>query len=78
VILLDIAGLSLWWAVLILVPFVNLLVVLLLGINIAQNFGKSATFGAGLAFLGPIFYPVLGFGSARYRPPRTAFASECY
>jgi hypothetical protein len=78
VILFNIAGLSLWWALLILVPFVNLLVVLLVGINIAQNFGKSTAFGVGLAFLGPIFYPVLGFGSARYRPPRTAFASECY
>jgi hypothetical protein len=78
VILFNIAGLSLWWALLILVPFVNLVVVLLVGINIAQNFGKSTAFGVGLAFLGPIFYPVLGFGSARYRPPRTAFASECY
>src|SRR5580704_3397023 len=78
VILFNIAGLSLWWALLILVPFVNLLVVLLVGVNVAQNFGKSTAFGVGLAFLGPIFYPVLGFGSARYRPPRTAFASECY
>ena len=78
VILFDIAGLSLWWALLILVPFVNLLVVLLVGINVAQNFGKGTAFGVGLAFLGPIFYPVLGFGSARYQPPRTAFASDCY
>jgi hypothetical protein len=78
VILFEIAGLSLWWALLILVPFVNLLVVLLIGINVAQNFGKSAAFGVGLAFFGPIFYPVLGFGSARYQPPRTAFASDCY
>ena len=78
VILFDIAGLSLWWALLILVPFVNLPSVLLVGINVAQNFGKGTAFGVGLAFLGPIFYPVLGFGSARYQPPRTAFASDCY
>ena len=27
---------------------------------------KGAGFGLGLAFLGPIFYPLLGFGNAQY------------
>jgi hypothetical protein len=78
VLLFDIADLSLWWAVLILVPFVNFLVVLLLAIKIAENFGRSAAFGVGLAFLGPIFYPVLGFGSARYLPHRGRLAYESF
>ena len=30
--------------------------------------GKGAGFGLGLAFFAPIFYAILGFGSARYQP----------
>ncbi len=30
-------------------------------LNLAKNFGKSDAYGLGLAFLGPIFYPMLGF-----------------
>jgi Family of unknown function (DUF5684) len=78
VLLFDIAGISLWWALLILVPFVNLLVVVLLAINIAENFGKSVAFGVGLGLLGPVFYPVLGFGGARYKPPRARLAYESF
>ena len=36
-------------------------------IDIARNFGKGDVFGLGLAFLGVIFYPILGFGNARYQ-----------
>jgi len=28
----------------------------------------------GLIFIGPIFYPILGFGSARYQGPAVATA----
>jgi hypothetical protein len=30
-------------------------------------FGKSTAYGLGLAFLGFIFFPMLGFGDARYQ-----------
>jgi hypothetical protein len=35
---------------------------------VARNFGKGAGFGIGLALLGFIFFPILGFGDAQYRP----------
>jgi len=36
---------------------------------LAKSFGQSAGFGIGLIFLGFIFFPMLGFGSARYLGP---------
>jgi hypothetical protein len=43
--------------------------IIMLGIGVAERFGKSAGFGVGLGLLGPIFYPMLGFSDARYTPP---------
>ena len=39
---------------------------MLISIGIANRFGKGTGFGLGLAFLGFIFYPILGFGDAEY------------
>ena len=55
-----------WWVILCLIPLVGLIILIILSIDIAKNFGKGAGFGLGLAFLGFIFYPILGFGDARY------------
>lgn len=37
-------------------------------LGLAQRFGKSTLFGLGLLFLPFVFYPILAFGSATYRP----------
>ncbi len=71
VVLLEIAGKPIWWIVLLFIPFVNFIVLILVAIEVAKNFGKGAGFGLGLAFLGPIFYPILGFGDAQYQGPRS-------
>lgn len=68
IVLLRIAGKPAWWILLLLIPFVNIVFLIIVAIEIANNFGKSAGFGLGLAFLGLIFYPILGFGSAQYIP----------
>jgi hypothetical protein len=68
VVMLQIAGRPIWWLVLMFIPIVNFFVTLVVSIDIAKNFGKGMGFGLGLAFLGPIFYPMLGFGSAEYTP----------
>ena len=68
VLLLEIAGRPIWWIILFLIPFVNFVVAIVVAIDVAKNFGKGVGFGLGLAFLGFIFYPILGFGSARYQP----------
>jgi len=55
-----------WWVILFFVPVVNLIVAVVMSIDIAKHFGKGTGFGVGLAFLGFIFYPVLGFSGAQY------------
>lgn len=66
VVLLQIAGKPEWWVVLMFVPFANIIVLLMMDLGIAENFGKSTGFGLGLFFLPIIFMPVLAFGDARY------------
>jgi hypothetical protein len=58
-----------WWIILMLIPFVNIIVGIILCIDMAKSFGKGAGFGIGLALLGVIFIPILGFGSAQYQGP---------
>jgi hypothetical protein len=55
-----------WWVLLMYIPIVNLVVLIILSIDIAKAYGKGAGFGVGLWLLPFIFYPILGFGSARY------------
>jgi hypothetical protein len=50
-----------------LIPFVNLIVSFIVAFDLAKVFGKGAGFALGMIFLFPIFYPVLGFGSAQYQ-----------
>lgn len=61
-----------WWLVLYFIPFVNIVIEIIVLLDIARNFGKSAGFGIGLFFLSIIFFPILGFGSATYQPAKPA------
>lgn len=56
-----------WWAILMFIPIVSLIVGIIVALDIARLFGKSGAFALGLIFLGFIFIPILGFGSARYQ-----------
>jgi hypothetical protein len=67
IVMLEIAGKPLWWIILFFIPLVNLVMAILVGIAVARKFGKSDGFGVGLALLGFIFYPILGFGGAQYQ-----------
>ncbi len=58
-----------WWLILLFVPVVNLIIGVIMSIDIAKHFGKGTGFGVGLALLGVIFYPILGFSSAQYGSP---------
>jgi len=69
VVLLEIAGKPIWWIILLLIPCVNIVIVIIVMIALAERFGKGAGFGIGLALLGFIFFPILGFGDARYLGP---------
>ena len=69
IVLLEIVGREWWWIVFYFIPFVNLVVAVIVSLEVAKSFGKGAGFGVGLAFLPFVFYPILGFGDARYVGP---------
>jgi hypothetical protein len=68
IVLLEIAGKPAWWIILLIVPVVNFIIVIMLSVSLAKKFGKGVGYGLGLAFLGVVFYPMLGFGDSRYDP----------
>jgi hypothetical protein len=75
IILLKIIGRPAWWVLLMMIPFVNIVILLMVSLDVAKAFGQSQVFGIVLLFLlGGIGYLVLGFGSARYLGPPNALA----
>jgi hypothetical protein len=68
IVLLKIAGKPLWWIILLFVPFVNLIILILVYVALARNFGKGAGFAIGLLLLPIIFFPLLAWGDAQYHP----------
>ena len=57
------------WTLLCCIPFVNIIFTIWLTNMISKSFGKDEGFTVGLVFLGFIFYPILGFGDAKYIGP---------
>jgi hypothetical protein len=55
-----------WWVVLIFIPLVNIIILIIISMAIAPKYGKSEGFGIGMALLGFIFWPILGFGDAEW------------
>lgn len=68
-VLLEIVGRPWWWILLFLVPLLGIVIAFIVAIDLARSFGKGTGFGVGLALLGGVFYPILGFGDARYVGP---------
>ena len=50
-----------WWVILLFVPLVNIVIVTMALISLAQRFGRGAGFGLGLTFLPFLFFPLLAF-----------------
>ena len=51
----KIVGRPWWWILLLLIPFVNLIILIILMIDLAKRFGKGVGFGIGLIFLHTAF-----------------------
>ena len=68
-IMTKIAGKPGWWLIMFLIPILNLVFLIWLYNMISKSFGKDEGFTAGLIFLSFIFWPILGFGSAKYLGP---------
>ncbi len=67
VVLCRMAGKPGRWVLLMLIPFVNFVIIIIVFIALAKNFGKGTGFGIGLAFLGFIFFPMLAWGDAKFQ-----------
>jgi len=67
--LLEIVGKPWWWLLLFLIPGVNIIFLIWMMNLLSLSFGKSEGFTIGLLLLPFIFYPILGFGSAKYQGP---------
>jgi hypothetical protein len=66
-ILLQMTGRPVWWLALMLVPLVNVAVFIIVSIDVARGFAKGTGFGLGLGLLGFVFWPILGFGDAKWQ-----------
>jgi hypothetical protein len=73
--IIEIVGRPGWWLVLLLIPYVNIVFLVILMIDLARSFGKSTGFGVGMGLLGFVFLPILGFSDATYRGPSVQPAS---
>lgn len=68
-IMLKIGGKPGWWLLLMLIPIVNIVFVVWMYNMISKSFGKDEGFTVGMILLGIVFWPILGFGDARYLGP---------
>ena len=74
-IMLKIIGRPGWWLILFFIPFVNIAIALIVSIDLAKSFGKTAVWGIILLFFfNAIGYLLLGFGDATYQGPSTSTA----
>lgn len=75
-ILLEIAGRPGWWFLLFLVPVLNFVMAIIVYLDLAKSFGKGAGFAVGLLLLSFVFWPILGFGDAKYLGPAAASSAS--
>lgn len=68
-ILIRIVGKPDWWILLMFIPIVNIVYIIWIYNMLSKSFGKDEGFTAGLLILGIVFFPILGFGSAKYLGP---------
>ena len=71
-ILIKVVGRPGWWLVLFIIPFVNLVILIILMNDLSKSFGHGVGFTLGLIFLSLIFLYILAFGSSTYRGPSAA------
>lgn len=66
IVLAEVARRDVWYGVLVLIPAVGIAFYVILLLDVARLFGKDSLYAIGLLFLPMIFWPMLGYGSARY------------
>jgi hypothetical protein len=75
IILLKIIGRPWWWLLLMLIPFVNFVVAIIVAIDLGKAFGKDTVWSVLLLVLFSVVgYLILGFGDAKYAGPSVGSA----
>jgi len=69
IVLLEIVGEPWWWLLLMLIPYLNFIILILIIHKLSLSFGKGVGFTLGLILLFFIFLPILAFGDAKYLGP---------
>jgi hypothetical protein len=72
IVLLEIVGKPIWWIVLLIIPFVNFIILIIITHRLSISFGQGVGTTILLIILPFIGYPMLGFGSASYSGPPPA------
>lgn len=72
IVLLEIVGKPIWWIILFLIPFVNFIMAIIVSNEVSKAFGRGIGTTVGLIFLPFVFWPILGFGSAKYQGSASA------
>ncbi len=62
-----------WWGLLTLIPFVGIIFAVLIMQGLSTAFGRGVGTTIGLVLLAPIFWCILGFGSAQYQGEASGF-----
>jgi len=71
-IMLKVVGRPGWWLLLLLVPFVNYIILIMVYNDLSKSFGHGVGFTLGLIFLSWIFLAILAWGSSQYQGPAAA------
>ena len=66
IVLLEVVKKPIWWFLLLMIPFVNIVIYLIIYHRLSVAYGKGGGFTAGLILLPVVFFPILGLGSAEY------------
>jgi len=70
--MLKVVGRPGWWLLLLLVPFVNYIILIMVYNDLSKSFGHGVGFTLGLIFLSWIFLAILAWGSSQYQGPAAA------
>jgi hypothetical protein len=76
IVLLEVVGKPVWWIILFMIPFINVIFMIWTFNLLSKSFGKDEGFTIGLILLSFVFYPILGFGSAQYKGPAAKEAQQ--
>ena len=78
IVLIEIAGLPMWYIALCFVPIANIYATIKIYLELSYRFKQSAWFGIGLFFLTPIFLGILAFDKSMiYEKTTNAYCNNC-